>query len=288
MAQDLGVRVCEVISTSDDFGAGRIKVRILPEDSNKTDDQLPWAFPVSPKIFFITPKVGEGVLVFLANPKNANSVRYYFGPLTSQLTKLYSEPFSLGSEAIFSHTLKQLPPSPSTKPDLDGLFPNKEDVAVLGRKNCDIILKEDDIRIRAGVKLVNDKNHFQMSYNEENPAYIKIAYNKEPIIGAKSTAVVTADKIFLLGNTSKEIRPSADRESLISNEMLQQLLDEGYKLPYGEKLIEFLLKFVDVFSKHTHDYVSLPPNKSFIAEINNAAQDPLNNKKMLSDTVIIN
>lgn len=288
MAQDLGVRVCEVISTSDDLGAGRIKVRILPEDANKTDDNLPWAFPISPKIFFITPKVGEGVLVFLSNPKNANSRRYYFGPLTSQLTKLYSEPFSLGSEAIFPNTLKQLLPSPSTKPEFDGLFPEKEDVAVLGRKNCDIILKEDDIRLRAGVKLVNDKNHYQMSYNEENPAFIKISYHKEPISGSKSTAVIDADKIFLLGNTSKEIRPQADRNELISNETLKQLFEEGYKLPYGEKLIEFLLKFVEVFSKHTHDYVALPPNESFVTELNNAAQDPLVNKNMLSNTVIIN
>lgn len=288
MAQELGVRVCEVIETDDIFGTGAIKVRVFPEDAPKTDGELQTAIPILPKQFFIQPKVGEAVAVFFSNPKNGNSRRYYVGPLISQLTKLYSEPFSLGSEALFNNSLKKVGVNPDMKPDLDGLYPEKHDIALLGRKNCDVIIKEDDIRIRAGVKVVNDNNHFEMSYNNETPSFIKLKYHKEPIKSIKSSVVIDADKIFLLGNKSKEITPAEDRENLISDETLNSLMEEGYKLPYGEKLVEFLLKFVEVFSKHTHDYVSLPPNSSFISEINSAAQDPLNNKKMLSDTVIIN
>jgi hypothetical protein len=291
MAVDLGVRVGEVKSVRDDAGAGRVKVAIFPEDKGVPDEKLPFAFPVSPKHFYIRPKVGEAVLVVLSDLNNAASRRYYIGPVISQLNHLFSEQYELGSDKIFPTTPNTFGPAPSTNPELDGVFPDIEDVAVLGRKNCDIIIKDNDIRIRAGVKNVNNLEQTDISYNAASPAFIKLNYHiNEPIKGNRSSVVVDADKIFLLSNSSNgnANNIAADRKELVSKEKLEELLKEGYKLPYGEKLVEFLLKFVDVFSNHTHNFPGLPPNKKFVEDINNAATDPLKNKRMLSDTVIIN
>lgn len=290
MAVQLGVRVGTVIETRDDLDAGRIKILISPEDNDKTDDEIPFAFPLSPKHFYIQPKVGEAALVLLSDFNNAASRRYYIGPLISQLTHLFSEEYELGSDKIFPTTPNDYSKAPSTNPELDGVFPDKEDIAILGRKNCDIIIKDNDIRIRAGVKRVNDLKHSDISYNDEHPAFIKLNYHKDTVKGNKSTVVLDADKIFLVSNSTNGSTNgiASDRKELVSDEKLQELIEEGYKLPYGEKLVDFLLKFVDVFSKHTHNFSGLPPNPKFVKDIDDAATDPLKNKKMLSNTVIIN
>jgi hypothetical protein len=291
MAVQLGVRVGTVIETRDDLDAGRIKILISPEDNDKTDDEIPFAFPLSPKHFYIQPKIGEAALVLLSDFNNAASRRYYIGPLISQLTHLFSEGYELGSDKIFPTTPNDYSKAPSTNPELNGVFPDKEDIAILGRKNCDIILKDNDIRIRAGVKNVNNLDPTNISYNDKNPAFIKLNYNQnEPIKGNKSSIVIDADKIFLLSNSQNgnTNNIASDRKELVSKEKLEELIEEGYKLPYGEKLVEFLLKFVEVFSQHTHNFSGLPPNKKFVEDINNAATDPLKNKQMLSNTVRIN
>ena len=68
---------------SDDANAGRIKVRV-DTDGNKDTSELPYAFPLMPKTFHVLPKVGEGVLVVTGQIGNANSQRYYIGPIISQ------------------------------------------------------------------------------------------------------------------------------------------------------------------------------------------------------------
>lgn len=289
MAKSPGVRVCIVVDVDDDVDGGRIRVRMHPDDAEKLDSELPWAFPLMPKIFYNLPKVGEAVLVFLSDWNNGNSQRYFVGPITSQLTKLFGQRFNIGSDAIFHNTPLAFDVAPSMQPELNGVFPKQTDVAILGRKNCDIIITDDDVRIRSGVKKVDEGNKFKMAFNEIDPGYFKLKYHTTPINGNHSTAVVTADKILLLSNQSTDPSlPTTDPDDLICDETIKNVLQEGYKLPYGEKLVEFLLKFVDVFSKHTHDFSGKVPNQKFINDINNAALEPLQNKKMLSDTVRIN
>ena len=61
------VKFCKVISIDDDTDADRIKVRLAPEDNSKTLSEIEYAFPLLPKMFHVKPKVGEAVLVLLAN-----------------------------------------------------------------------------------------------------------------------------------------------------------------------------------------------------------------------------
>lgn len=288
MNEILNVRVCVVASVDDDKDANRIKVKLEPEDNGKSLENIPYAIPLLPQMIHIKPKVGEAVLLLLGNLTNGNSERYYIGPIISQLDKIYSEQYELGSDRIFPSSIRPFAIAPSMKPETSGVFPKDDDVAILGRKNCDVILSDDELQLRSGVKVVNEKNKREVSFNNENPGYLKMKYHgKNDIHGNKSSAILNADKIFLLSNNSKKTSFDTNNDDLISDEDLGNLINEGYRLPYGEELVDFLLKFVKIFAKHTHKFPMLPAFEE-ANEILELSKEPLNNKKILSDTVIIN
>ena len=69
---------------------------------------------------------------------------------------------------------------------------------------------------------------------------------------------------------------------------MEKVINSAYKLPYGEKLVEFLKVFVDAFMNHTHDFAMLPPNSFYTASLATESAEMLDNGKLLSDTVRIN
>ena len=122
-------------------------------------------------------------------------------------------------------------------------------------------------------------------------------YHETPLAeNVASTATIVADKINLFSNSSTEfpIEENSDGEhglskkELITDEKLAKALEDAYSLPYGEKLVELLKTMIDVFCKHTHDFISLTPNAAFITEIETAAKEPLEDRKLLSNTVKFN
>ena len=55
-----------VVSVNDPAMAGRIKVRIEPDDKDyETDRDLPYCYPLLPKFFNVVPKEGEAVRVIM-------------------------------------------------------------------------------------------------------------------------------------------------------------------------------------------------------------------------------
>ena len=260
----MGPRQVKVISVEDNNEGRRIKVRFKPEDNRLTDEELPFAFPFMPKIFNVMPKVGESVFAFTMEDDEGFTQRLYIGPIISQDNHLYYEPYELDSQTMFIGTRISPEPAESLKPNTKGAYPKKEDVAIEGRKNTDIILTEDDIRIRAGVKLCNEENKRNVNFNEKNPAFIKIKYNPEEQYADNdkyhSTAAIVADKLLLLGNSSKDGNVlKTDRDELISDEKLKELIEKSHELPYGDKLIEFLMMFRDAFINHVHPFPTKKP-----------------------------
>lgn len=298
------VRFCEVISTYDPYDAGRIKVRLKPEDNvipNDDIEALPYVLPLMPKTFYSTPKVGEGVYVILSNANDGFSQRYYIGPIISQWDFLINNPLYFGADSIFGKSAPlSLIRGVQTLARTNGAFPKQDDIAIMGRKNCDIIVKEDDIRLRAGVRIVDNNNNYKVIFNEKDPSYFKLKYHPQEIAGnTHSTATIVADKINFLSPSSSKRKPNgnsdnvasynlADRDDLVTDQELETIINEGYRLPYGEELVKFLKKFVEIFSKHVHPYPLLPPTRNFIEDLESAAREPLDNEKMLSDTMRIN
>ena len=284
------VRYCRVISIDDETGSDRIKVRLSPEDNDKSNEELAYAFPLLPKMIHVKPKVGEGVFIFLAVSNVGDSQRYYIGPVISQDHRIYSDPFFMGGDSFFRGGPKELDESPERNKKQIGIFPEDNDVMIRGRKNADIQITDDDIRIRAGVKVVNVNNKYDMTFNPKNPAYIKAKYHEKSLAdGSNSTMSVVADKILLLSNTSQGNNYSlTNQHDLITDSELKNIIESAYKLHYGEKLVEFLKAFVKAFMLHTHPFMMKPPIYENMATLISKKAELLDNKKMLSDTVRIN
>lgn len=88
----------KVIENSDPENSSRIKVRIYSVDAGISDENLPWCIPFFPSHFQTIPKIGEHVLIIVANPWNPSVGRYYTGPVFS----------SGNSEEEYSDTLSGL------------------------------------------------------------------------------------------------------------------------------------------------------------------------------------
>ena len=283
-----GLRLCEVISIDDEQGGDRIKVRLIPEDNNKTSiDQFDYAFPLLPKFLYVKPKIGECVYILTAIADDGNSQRFYIGPIVSQLTHLTKEPYYADALSMIRGNVKTPDMNPEMIPETEGVFPESTDIAIMGRKNCDIQIKEDDIRIRAGVKVANKSNSRDVSFNTKDPAYIKLKYYKDNDAAEdayKSTAVVVADKIALIGNRSKEYYKTTDRKDLITDDEMKKILEKAHALPYGDVLVEFLEMFRTAFNNHVHAFSTMPP----CVDNNIINLNAVNLSDMLSDTTKIN
>lgn len=281
------IRQCEVISIDDPTDCDRIKVRLSPEDNSKSNiEQYDYAISLLPKMLHIKPKVGEMVLVFTSVANDGDSQRYYIGPVITQPTHMEEEPAFLDAEAIFRGSFKNVDVAPSMKPETKGAFPENDDISVEGRRNCGIQIKNDDIRIKAGVKVSNPVDRRDIIFNTKNPAYVKLKYheNKTDEDIYKSTATIVADEINLISNNSTTHFNTTDNKDLISDKTMDEIMEKAHQLPYGDILIEFLTLFREAFLKHTHNFPTMPtcPDNNVV----NLAQYNLND--VLSKNIRIN
>ena len=283
------VRFVKVISIKDDTESDRIQVRLTPEDNDRSDAELPYAFPLLPKMLHIKPKVGEAVLLFLTITNDGNSQRYYIGPIISQDHRIYKDPFFEGADSYLLGSIKKFDVAPGREDLVRAVLPRDEDIVIRGRKNADIQITDDDVRIKAGVKVVNENFNYDMAFNKKNPSYLKLKYHTQGLKdGSKSSAAVVGDKIFLLSNTSPVNFELTDTDDLITDNELSKVIESAYKLPYGEKLVDFLKTFVEAFNKHTHKFNMLPPDPFHTATLNTKSVDLLDDEGRLSNTVRIN
>lgn len=280
------IPICEVLSIDDEQGGGRIKVRLKPEDNHILNiDDLPYAFPLLPKMFYVKPKVGEAVFVFTAE-KDGNKQRFYIGPIISQLNHMSEEPFMLDAMTMFQGSYTSPQQNIDMNPESKGAFPEETDISVMGRNITDLQLTDDDVRLRAGVKLTKSDSK-DVVFNTKDPSYVKLKYHKDKdtdVDGYKSTATVVADKINLIGNNSKHSFNTTDRKELITDEEIERFIEEAYSVPYGEILVKFLNLFRTAFLTHVHPYPTMPPcSTEVVKEVSNTVLE-----NMLSDSVKLN
>ena len=282
------IKICQVISIDDENDGERIKVKMVPEDNGKSINKIPFAFPLLPKMLHIKPKVGEAVLIILTNTGEGHSNRYYIGPIISQPQHMEKESFGINSLSLYPGTKKEPDIAPSTVSDSHGSFAKNSDIALYGRKKNDIIITDDDIRIRSGVRLKDDFSKCNISFNRTDPAFIHLKHNdtKQGNKGDeyRSTATIVADKINLIGNNSIYPFKTNDIEELITDEEMQKIINKAHQLPYGDILVEFLELFINAFIVHTHPYPGMVPvPETFYKELCN-----YNLNQILSKSVRIN
>lgn len=261
------IYIGKVVSLSDNiYDDHIIKVRLRGIDDNKiSDKELPSCHPFLPKYLNIIPKKGEWVKILFWNSNNRLQNREYIGPIISQVQKLKKEDSesAFSSQQSFSPILSDI--SDKVIAESKGIYPEKEDIAIQGRDNTNIIQREREVVIRAGIHQIKDN----LKLNQENPAFYHVKQSED---GSVTTANIIANKInFITHNGSPTLRTISEvrgediidlYSGKISDKTQEQINKNTHSIPYGDKLVEFIELVKKYMIEHSHPYPGGGINKN--------------------------
>lgn len=256
-----------VVSNIDELSANRVKVRIVGVDDHISDVDLDYAFPMLQKFVHIVPKVGETVLIFIPDARNTNIDRLYVGPIISQPQLLNKDSELFSPKSALSSGIKDGLPSPNTIPENRGVYPKIDEIAIQGRNNNDIILKDKEVLLRAGKFDSSTTKGDIPKFNRVNPSYIQIKHDVTLKQGTESTNPeiggvinIVSNKINLLTHKNGSPRFALnDQNSMISDKELLKIMEEAHPLVFGDKLIELIRILTNAFLNHVHAYPGMRP-----------------------------
>ena len=268
---DYIIKMGQVESVTDEADGLRIKARIS-QDGTMPLFELPYAFPLLPKTFQVVPKIGECVLIITSKGGNEKTNRYYIGPVISQPQMQEYDPYFYGRGSSISllqgSSLEPLARI-SNYANTEGSFPKIGDVAVVGRKSEDIILKDGEIDLRCGIRKVSETNDNNLVgnvvFNRINPSYIQMKFERglghSNTQEADSVINLVADKINLVSHKDINSFNLTDKDELIKSKDMDDIMSKLHKVPYGDILVEALEKIRSSILNHVHPYPGLPPCK---------------------------
>ena len=245
----------EVTSIEDPTDGGRIKVKIPDLDVRTGNADLPWCYPMMPKFFHVYPQIGEMVRVFIEDVKYPQRSRFWLGSIISQ-------PHKIGFDSIFTALsttnvgLVAPEQAPTTYPDADGVYPLQTDVAIVGKVNTDVILRINEVHIRAG----KHENDNVLKLNVKNPAEISLVYEQQTSTNGTyySNTIIQSDKIALISHTGD---PQFKAARLTAQDRIR-IFDEGHPIARGDVLVEALNIIRNALVAHIHGYSNLPADKT--------------------------
>lgn len=265
----------EVISLNDTSDGGIIKVRVNGFDSKLKNEELPDAYPLLPKFFHIYPKVGEVVRIFIEDINYPQRSRYWMGSVISQPHKINYD----GVNTALSTTnigVSQPDESPDVYPDAEGIYPTKEDVALIGRLNNDIVLRDNEIELRVGKHEANNN----LIINRKNVGSVRLVFESTEENEFRSSTVVQSDKIALLSTNGYPKFKSFN----LSKEDRDKVFEKSSPIPRGDVLVSILKLMLAAIKGHVHPYDKLSPDvNDVIKEL-----EKINFKSLLNDDIVTN
>ena len=122
-------------------------VKKVTQRAMEQGDWKPWGdgdpfiyAPFLPAPLNIIPKQGEATKFIYYNPNNTSENKEYIGPSIGQPHRMFQEDYRKGRlHTSVGTTVKPLPQVIDSS-DSVGVFPNPDDVSIVGRKNTDIVL----------------------------------------------------------------------------------------------------------------------------------------------------
>ncbi len=237
-----------------DPNTGNIQARIQDLDTQIANADLSLCYPIIPKHFNIYPQVGEIVRIFIEDMNFSQRSRYYEGPIISQLQNIaYDSYYTALSTTNLGITAPNT--DPANVPTATGVFPNIGDIALIGRNNCDIILRDNDMELRAG-RSTSDNI---LVLNIQNPASIRSTYEQEQETkDYVSTHVIMADRIALI---SHEGNPKFKAYGLTIDDR-NNIFNTGHPMVRGDVLVAALNQLRLAIVNHIHPSATLPPDPS--------------------------
>lgn len=255
----------------------RIRAELEGEDFPTHYEDIPWAFPLLPKMFQSIPKVGEAVLIFYYH--GTNGQRFYLGPIISQPQHNMIALKKYGTSLLSPNETEPLERI-SNDPNTIGSFPKSTDVAVIGRGAEDIILRTNngskewtktvsssEIQLRAGVRSepTNESNPNMIGniiFNGIDPAYIQLKHKKglasKENHEADSIINLVANRINIMSNKDDNIAHNLrDQDNMISDEKVDEIMDKLHQVPMGDKLVELLKIIKGCIMHHVHPWAGM-------------------------------
>lgn len=280
MKGDVLLKQGRVISVNDDAHAGRVIVHIEQDNTNSGE----YAFPLLPKYLQAPVAEGDRVFVITEELSNNESQRFYIGPIVSQPQDFESPKWEKTTAALKGSEGK-LSVSIDNFANTMGAFPNGNETALIGKKSEDIILKDEEIDIRCGIRGVAtnepELEGKRVIFNSVNPAYIqlKLNSNKESFVN------IVADHINIISHKGKDTSvngfPSiTDSNELIKKDDLSTLTSKLHPVPYADILIEKLNALKNALQTHEHNWVNRPPDGKSQVEIQSINFSPISSSTL--------
>ena len=270
----------KVVSIEDPADGGRIKVRIgdIDDPARIANSDLVYCYPLLPKFFHIYPQIDEMVRIFIQDIKYPQRGRFWLGSIISQPQKIGQD---LEYTALSTTNAKRgtsPDKAPSTYPDADGIYPTKEEVAVVGRVNTDIILRDNQLEFRAG----KHEDGELLKLNVKNPATFTLTFDLKPESDSQrySGAITMADKVGIFSHDGIPKFKSAR----LTEEDRVKMFSEGHPIPRGDVLIQAMEVFRRAIIAHIHGYSGIAADKNAI--INDL--EKLNLDAILQKNIVIN
>ena len=269
----------EVISIVDNTDGGRIQVKIPDLDNRTSNADLPYCYPMLPKFFFLIPQVGEIVRIFIENIKYPERSRFWMGSVISQPHKIgFDTIYTALSTTNMGMTIPD--PAPSSLPDAIGVYPLSTDVAIVGKCNTDVILRTNEVHIRAGKHMADNV----LKLNTVNPATVNLVFEPKNLLEQSSdyysSTVVLSDKIALISHTGK---PQFKAAELTATDRAR-IFSEGHPIARGDVLVAALNILRNAIINHIHGYSKLPADKNaLIKDLEN-----INFENILQKNIVVN
>jgi hypothetical protein len=275
------IYVARVVDNVDGSNMGRIKAEIVSfNDQNgeeqpgkdKNDVEAKIAYPLMYQFVNVIPRVGELVYVFLENPKDQSSNRYYIGPIRS-LSRPDSEyeGTTLANQLFNPSTYKGVGNSEINAFENPNGIP-RDVIYIKGKKDSDISLKPREVLIRAGTYIpdTNEKNTETKSYIQikQFPDVVEI----DPVRGTPTVTATKFSQVNIVGSninlissdsTNSQNRALDENGNLSDNKNVEnstntRLNDYGtqaktlHPLVLGDELVKVLKVLIKFCLNHKH------------------------------------
>lgn len=268
-----------VVRSDDPMEQNRLVARIVNidergeifggRDKDTPDDKLPFAIPLIPSFFNVTPLEGEMVILLLENPEINTSPRYWVGPIINSKLKLKYQSYREAVK-ILDYTKFGANENINNKPSPSRTWPEKSDVALMGREDSMLLLKPREAYLNSGTF---KKGTFDA--NIEHPSFLQLIqydvkpssqFNSNPIEYSQANLVSTNINLY---SPRGKFRKS-DMQQFETNQDLQNFGEVAITLHpsvFGDELVKLLDIMIQFMRTHIHTPQSPPVPDSILKKL---------------------